>query len=72
MRRKRAFTPRRKSFLKSTLRRAIDTAKERNLNVTRIDVLSDGTASLVIAKTPIGDSAANENPWDEVLTPQPN
>ena len=74
MRRKRVVrNPRRKAaFSKTEYKRAIKTTGDIGLPVRQIDFHPDGGFSLVIAKTPTSDSAANENPWDEVLTPQPN
>jgi hypothetical protein len=69
MRRKRAVrSPRRKSFCKTDLRRAIKTARDANLPVQRIDILPDGGLSIVVGDTGKADDTTNTNPWDEVLT----
>lgn len=45
------LAPRRKSFLKTELRRLITTAHEANLPVSRVDIDRDGSLSLIIGKT---------------------
>ena len=60
-------TPRRKAaFSKTEYKRAIKTTGDIGLPVRQIDFHPDGGFSLVIAKPPTSDSAANKNPWDEV------
>ena len=42
--------PRRHSFLKTALKRAITTAQATNLPVARVDIGNDGNVSLIIGK----------------------
>jgi hypothetical protein len=74
MRRKRRIVrnPRRKAaFSKTEYKRAIKTTQDLGLPVQKVDFFPSGGFSVVVGKT-TSDSAANENPWDTVLTPQPN
>ena len=44
------IAPRQRSFLQSSLRRALDTAQKSNLPISRVDISRDGTLSLVVGK----------------------
>jgi hypothetical protein len=68
---KRSYQPRAHRFRETEVTRAARAAEKAGLVISRVDVdPSTGRISVVVGKP--GDAAAAVNPWDEVLTNEPD